>query len=129
LTRETGSERARGRRASVRLLAPALAGALLLTGCATLRGGGQGQDLAGRTLRMETARGQVTTLRFGDRGAVRADFGQRSLDGRWTIERRRLCFYWPRAPRECWPYREPFERGRTRTITSDRGNVVRVTML
>jgi predicted small secreted protein len=129
LARRNGSERTREGRTSARLLAFALAGTLLLAGCATFRGAGQAQDLAGRTLRMETARGQVTTLRFRDDGRVRADFGQRSLDGRWRVEQRQLCFYWPRAPRECWPYGQPFERGRTQSITSDRGNVVRVTML
>ena len=78
---------------------------------------------------MTAANGQVTTLRFRENGLVRARFGGRSLDGRWRIAGRRLCFDWPQARRECWPYREPFQRGRARTLTSDRGNVVRVTMI
>jgi len=113
-----------------RLAAAAFAAALLTTGCATLRGGPEpGAELVGRTLRMETARGQVTRLSFRPGGEVRARFGRRTLDGRWQASRRRLCFRWPSAPRECWPYRQPFERGRTRTLTSDRGNVLRVTLL
>ena len=107
----------------------ALAGALL-AGCATTsRGPEPGSELAGRTLRLQAANGEVTTLRFSDGGRVRASFRGRRLDGRWEASRRRLCFDWPSARRECWPYREPFVRGRTRTVRSDRGNVVRVTML
>jgi hypothetical protein len=111
-----------------RYLLPMLT-ALLLAGCATGRDSAPARDLAGLTLRMTAANGQETNLRFREGGIVRATFSGRSLDGRWHISRRRLCFDWPRARRECWPYREPFVRGRTRTITSDRGNVVRVTML
>ena len=40
-----------------------------------------------------------------------------------------LCFWWGNAPRECWPYPAPFERGRSRSLTSDRGNQVTVTLL
>ena len=111
-----------------KLLVPALTAAFV-AGCATGRESASAGDLAGRTLRMTATNGQVTTLRFRDDGMVRARFGGRSLDGRWRISGRRLCFDWPQARRECWPYREPFQRGRTRTLTSDRGNVVRVTMI
>lgn len=107
----------------------ALAGALLVAGCATTRGPAPGSELAGRTLRMQAVNGEVTTLRFRGSGAVRATFRGRALNGRWEARGRRLCFYWPSARRECWPYREPFVPGRPRTVTSDRGNVVRVTML
>ena len=110
-------------------LAAASAAALLAAGCATTRGPAPGSELAGRTLRMQAANGEVTTLRFRDNGRVRATFRGRALDGRWEAGERRLCFFWPRVARECWPYRQRFERGRTRTLTSDRGNVVRVTML
>ena len=113
-----------------RSCASALLAAALLGGCATFRGGPDpGDELAGRTLRMQTARGEVTTLRFSANGRVHAAFRGRGLDGRWRVSDRRLCFHWPNAARECWPYRQPFVRGRTRTVTSDRGNVLRVTML
>ena len=101
----------------------------LMAGCATTRSPSPGTELAGRSLRMETARGEVTILRFREGGSVRADFRGRTLGGRWQAANRRLCFFWTGAPRECWPYRAPFERGRARTLTSDRGNVLRVTML
>ena len=110
-------------------LASALLACALLAGCATTRGPAPGNELSGRSLRMETTRGDVTRLRFRDDGRVRADFRGRSIDGRWQVTDRRLCFFWSGAPRECWPYSRPFERGRTRTVTSDRGNVLRVTML
>ena len=100
----------------------------LLAGCATVGDSPSRDSLAGSTLRMTATNGAVTTLRFRGDGTVSARFGRGTLEGRWRVADRRLCFDWPNAPRECWPYREPFERGRTRTITSDRGNVVRVTM-
>ena len=108
------------------LLAALLAGPLTLTGCATL-GGGPGGELAGETLRMETARGRTSVLLFQRDGTVRAAFGESVVTGRWEVVNRNLCFYWTGAPRECWPYPAPFRPGETRTITSDRGNVVRVT--
>lgn len=77
---------------------------------------------------MVTARGDVTDLRFRRDGTVRATFRRGSATGRWQVRDRRLCFFWSGAPRECWPYREPFERGRTRNLTSDRGNQLRVTL-
>ena len=110
-------------------LAFALFASALLAGCATTRSPATGTELAGRSLRMETARGEVTILRFREGGRVRADFRGHTLAGRWQAANRRLCFYWTGAPRECWPYRAPFERGRARNVTSDRGNVLRVTML
>jgi len=106
-----------------------LTASALLAGCATTRNPTMGTELAGRSLRMETARGEVTILRFRENGRVRADFRGRTLAGRWQAANRRLCFFWTGAPRECWPYRAPFERGRARSVTSDRGIVLRVTML
>src|SRR3546814_14896933 len=76
---------------------------------------------------METARGQTTHLLFQGDGTVRAAFGESVVTGRWEVVNRNLCFYWTGAPRECWPYPAPFRPGETRTFTSDRGNVVRLT--
>lgn len=109
-------------------LAVLLGSSLLMAGCATLGLGGPGGELAGETLRMETARGQTSYLRFQGDGTVRAAFGENVATGRWEILNRNLCFYWTGAPRECWPYAAPLRPGETRTITSDRGNVVRVTL-
>jgi hypothetical protein len=112
-----------------RILAATFVGAALLSGCATMRGEPTGSELVGRTLSMQTARGEVTTLRFRSDGSVRAAFARGAVIGRWRTDDQRLCFFWSGAPPECWPYGEPFVRGQSRTITSDRGNVVRVTML
>jgi hypothetical protein len=119
-----------------RLLLP-LASALLLAGCGTLGIGGGDRDdrrgppapeFAGRSIEVVAASGQTTRLAFRRDGRVVAHFNGRETEGRWALERRRLCFTWAGNFRECWPYRTRFERGRTRTITSDRGNVVRVTL-
>ena len=117
-----------------RLAAP-LAAALLLGACAVIPGG-RDRDLGppapefvGRQMTVVSAKGQVTTLRFQRDGDVTARFGERETNGRWVLERRNLCFTWGGSYRECWPYARPFEIGRTRAITSDRGNVVRVTLL
>ena len=110
-------------------IAALLACSLAASGCATFRSGPSGAELVGHTLRMETDRGQVSRLTFRDDGTVRAVFGRNSVIGLWDVEDESLCFLWRGAPRECWPYRSRFERGRTRTLTSDRGNRVQVTLL
>jgi hypothetical protein len=103
---------------------------LLVSGCASVLPRSQpGSELVGQNLRMETRAGQVSTLQFRNGGVVRARFGGQEILGRWQVEPARLCFLWTGAPRECWPYPQVFRKGETRTITSDRGNVSRVTML
>ncbi len=102
--------------------------ALLVAGCATSPGPDM-DPIAGKTLRTQTQRGDVTLLRFRRDGTVTATFNERSISGRWQREENRLCFYWTGAPRECWPYGRAFERGRTVRVTSDRGNVLDVTQL
>jgi hypothetical protein len=111
----------------------ALGAAAALAGCATV---GIGDDdynrppeFVGRTMRVETAAGQVSVLRFASDGTVQATFGTRSTQGRWRLEGDDLCFTWAGDFRECWPYEAPFRQGRTTSLTSSRGNVVRVTLL
>ena len=102
---------------------------LLVSGCASVLPRSQpGSELVGKNLRMETRAGQVSTLEFRNNNVVRARFGQQEIVGRWQVEPGRLCFLWTGAPRECWPYPQAFGRGESRTITSDKGNVSRVTM-
>jgi hypothetical protein len=120
---------------TARLAAP-LAAALLLGACSVIPGGDRRDrdygppppEFVGRQMTVVAANGQITTLRFRRDGEVTARFGERETAGRWALERRRLCFTWGGSYRECWPYAQRFEQGRTRTITSDRGNVVRVTL-
>jgi hypothetical protein len=102
--------------------------AAALAGCATSRRGPEEPEFVGRSMRVETAAGQVTTLRFARDGTVVARFNERESEGRWSLENRQLCFTWARNFRECWPYTVRFREGRTVSIRSDRGNVVQVTM-
>jgi hypothetical protein len=62
---------------------------------------------------------------------VTALFGRSQANGRYWARDNKLCFEWggQARTRECWPYTQPFRRGQTRTVTSDRRNVVRVTLL
>jgi hypothetical protein len=112
------------------LVAVAVSGALLAGGCATVFCDGRraGSELVGRSARLDPARGQPSTLFFERDGIVRSVFGQRQAAGRWSVRNRQLCFTWAGNFRECWPYAAPLQPGRTRTIMSDRGNVVRVTL-
>ena len=113
----------------------AAAAAALLSACGTLRDRSPeprmapGEELIGETLRLETANGQTTMLRFKREGVVTAEFGDNSTTGSWVAAGNQLCFSWAGRSRDCWPYDRPFERGETVTVTSDRGNVVRVTLL
>jgi len=104
--------------------------ALAASGCSTLRNDApRGSELVDHQVRMENANGVVSTLSFDDDGSVTARFGNNSVTGRWQVRGEELCFWWGNAARECWPYPSRFERGRTRNLTSDRGNRVSVTLL
>lgn len=113
-----------------------LAAAALLSACSTLVPPSSvspvtmapGAELIGQTVRLETAGGQVSNLHFAGNGVVHAQFGEQQVTGNWVANDSRLCFAWTGAPRECWPYTAPFPRGETVTLTSDRGNQVRVTL-
>lgn len=111
-----------------KLLPPALA-AFLLAGCATIGEPPPASELVGETVRLETARGQASTLRFRRDGVVVARFGDNEVQGRWRYEEDGICFYWSGAPRECWPYRGRFRRGVPVPVTSTRGNRITVTLL
>jgi hypothetical protein len=120
------------------LAAAAASGLILLAGCSIIppsRGPAvqsmvtpRGAELVGRTLRVEAAGGGVSTMRFNSDGTVQAAFGNQQVNGAWTVGSSRLCFAWAGANRECWPYTTSFVRGETVSLTSDRGNVVRVTL-
>ena len=106
-----------------------LCGSLVLSACATLVPRVvPGTELIGQSVEMVTARGQRSTLHFEESGTVRATYTGGQTSGRWFMRNNQLCFLWGTAPQECWPYAVPLQRGRTRSITSDRGNVVQVTL-
>ena len=120
----------------IHLLAALVSGSVLLTGCATVGLGGPnrdrlGSELVGRSARVVTAKRQSSTLRFEKRGRITASFGRNEAKGRWFVPQSKLCFVWGgrEYTRECWPYVSRFRVGQTRTLTSDRGNVVKVTLL
>ena len=100
-----------------------------LAGCVTPREGPR-WEFVGRPLRVQAASGQVSTLFLRPDGTVEARFGENRLAGTWDFRGGNLCYTWPSANnlRECWTHNAPFVPGRTETIRSDRGNVVRVTM-
>jgi hypothetical protein len=112
------------------MLCVGMAGSIALAGCATIVPGSRtpGSELVGRSLRVETAKGQQSTLNLQPEGRVEALFGERHVAGLWRTDAERLCFVWGGNFEECWPYTRPFRRGKTQTITSNRGNVVRVTL-
>lgn len=117
------------------LAAPLLALATL-SACATVVPPGPvavarapGSELINQRVRLQTASGQVSTLHFAPGGAVHAEFGGRQVTGTWVATANQLCFAWAGASRECWPYTVPLRRGEMVTLTSDRGNVVQVTLL
>lgn len=110
------------------VIAAALGAPLFLGACATVPRVAPGTELIGRSVQMQTAQGQTSMLTFRDQGQVTAAFGRQQVHGRWFVRNRQLCFVWTGAPQECWPYPAPFPRGRTVTLTSDRGNQVRVTL-
>lgn len=112
--------------------------AATLGGCSTLVPSGPppivavgpaGAELIGQTLRLQTSGGQVSDLHFAGNGVVHAMFGGKQVTGSWVVANEKLCFAWAGASsRECWPYTAPLRRGETVTLTSDRGNMVRVTL-
>ena len=88
-----------------------------------------GSELMDQRVRLQTSGGQVSTLHFARDGQVHAEFGGRQVTGSWVATSNQLCFAWAGSSRECWPYTAPLRRGETVTLTSDRGNVVQVTLL
>jgi hypothetical protein len=102
---------------------------LAASGCSTLVPRTVERSPAGQTLRVIAAGGGESRMQFRSDGQVVASFGQSSLTGEWNLQDEGLCFRWPQTEVECWPYDRPFERGRTVTVRSTRGNVVQVTRL
>jgi len=117
-----------------KMAAAALCGLVVLGGCSTVvpnRGAPvtqmRGAELVGQNIRVESA-GRTSTMTFRRDGTVIARFGEQQATGNWDVQPGKLCFAWG-SVRDCWPYLGALERGRTVTLTSDRGNVVRVTLL
>lgn len=102
---------------------------LAASGCSTIVPRSSAMGPEGQTLRVIAAGGGESQMHFRSGGQVVARFGEGSLSGQWSMRDEGLCFQWPQTAVECWPYNGPFPRGRTVTVTSTRGNIVRVTRL
>jgi hypothetical protein len=98
-----------------------------LAGCVTPREG-QLPEFVGHPLSVEAASGQVSTLLLHPDGTFEARYDGKTREARWDFRDGKLCYAWTETYRECWPHTAPFRRGRTETIRSDHGNVVKVTM-
>lgn len=110
-------------------LAPLMLLSVAMAGCSTMVPRTAPLSPSGQTLRVVAANGSESRMQFRPNGEVIAAFGQRSITGQWTMQQEGLCFRWGQADLECWPYARNFERGQTVTVTSTRGNVVRVTRM
>ena len=138
------------------LLASAAAGALLASACvATPDGepvasapastasttrfpgppvaGAIGSELYGPgvTVRAEI-QGDTNTLTFRPDGTVSnlVHSTNQTVQGHWWVANNQLCIHWQGASRnECWPYPRALQAGQTVTLTSNRGNTTRITML
>lgn len=87
-------------------------------------------ELVGRTARVELADGRTILVRYNADGtAIMTGPAGLNLTGRWFVASEELCFDWPGQPRECWPYPAPAQPGQTVTSRSDRGQVIRTTLL
>lgn len=101
----------------------------LAAGCATMVPRTADLSPEGQTLQVIAANGAESRMQFRANGEVVAAFGERSITGQWNMQQEGLCFRWGSAAVECWPYARNFQRGETVTLTSTRGNVIRVTRL
>jgi hypothetical protein len=108
------------------LLVP-LAATAALAGCVTPREGRM-PEFVGRPISVQAASGQVSTLFLRPDGSVEARYNGKSTIGQWEFGDGNLCYIWSGNYRECWPHTAPFIPGRTETVRSDRGNVVKVTL-
>src|SRR4051812_27951695 len=112
----------------LRRTALSLAATAALAGCVT-PSEPRGPEFVGRTLTVQASGGQVSTLFLHPDGTVEARFNGTTTVGKWEFGDGKLCYLWRKGTyRECWPHTAPFRRGRTETVRSDRGNVVKVTL-
>ena len=88
----------------------------------------RGPEFVGHPLRVEATSGAVSSLFLHPDGTVEARYDGKTTAGQWEFRDGMLCYIWSGTYRECWPHSAPFEPGRTETVRSDRGNVVRVTL-
>jgi hypothetical protein len=77
-------------------------------------------------------RDDTNTLTFHSDGTVDnlVHSNKMVAHGRWWVAANQLCINWSGTNRpECWPYPVAWVPGETMTLTSDRGNSVRATLI
>ena len=87
-----------------------------------------GSELVGQVVRVQMPGAGPTQLRFNAGGTVTGSSAAGEATGQWAVENGQLCMEWPRLGRDCYPYAEPFRRGRTVTLTGTSGATVQVTL-
>ncbi len=102
--------------------------ASLPAAAAAADGDKRGRELVKRGAMVTAANGATTQLTFRRNGTVEATYDGRTTSGTWEVAGDQLCFTWRGNFRECWPYRQRFERGEPTPVLSNRGNRVVVTL-
>ena len=87
------------------------------------------EGLSGRTARVELADGRIIHVTHNRDGTARMTGKDLDMTGTWSVADGKLCFDWPKEPKECWPYAGPLKPGQTVRSTSDRGQVITTTLM
>ena len=122
--------------------------AFLIAGCASNDGGYEVADsgesvsevalvappaeLDGTVIRAASVDGSVVNrVHFYPDGAIRIvpEDGQSALPGTYTVQGEQLCLHWQPRGSECWPYARAFQPGETVSLTSNRGQTLRITLV
>lgn len=88
-------------------------------------------ELEGRTVDIVTQDGLENRVNFepGGQMTILIEEGAPVVDGVWGFDDEdTLCVAFAPRGEECWPY-EPMVVGETQTVTSNRGQTLRVTMV
>lgn len=126
----------------------ALGGALAIAACATGDAGYEvaatgadvppaalqppPSDLAGTVIRAATVDGDIVNrVHFYPNGVIHIvpEDGAAAIEGTYAVRDDMLCLDWAPRGTECWPYTRAFQMGETVTLTSNLGQMARVTMV
>jgi len=91
---------------------------------------GLAPELIGRTAQVHLLDGRTILVRYNIDGSAHMTGPQGlNMKGEWFVAFKKLCFEWPGMPRECWPYPSSPATGERVKSQSDRGQVIRTTLL
>ena len=88
------------------------------------------KDYSGRTVRIETQSGLKNNVNFAPDGTMTIEVvgsGLPVVEGFYGMQGNNVCINFSPRGQECWPYVQ-MAVGETRTVTSDRGQTLKVTM-